>query len=52
MTDEDMLIQLSNLYEHCNTMSDEPGDVWTKDCEAINMAIRYYKKYKALTEKE
>lgn len=38
MTKNEVIDQLKSLLEHCKTMR-ESGEVWVRDCEALDIAI-------------
>lgn len=39
MTRDEVLEQLKSLLDHCKTMR-ESGEVWVRDCEALDVAIK------------
>ena len=39
MTRDEVIDQLKSLLEHCKTMR-ESGEVWVRDCEALDVAIK------------
>ena len=39
MTKNEAIDQLESLLAHCKTMR-ESGEVWVRDCEALNIAIK------------
>lgn len=38
MTRREVIEQLESLLAHCKTMH-ESGEIWERDCEALNIAI-------------
>lgn len=43
MTIEEAIAQLISIGEHCADMTEEKGDIWDMDCEALDMAIKALK---------
>ncbi len=40
MTNAEAIRQLYSLVDHCNSMHDEPGDIWEDDMKALEKAIK------------
>ena len=40
MTIHEAIEQLKSLLDHCKTMREICGDVWVRDCEALDVAIK------------
>lgn len=39
MTKNEVIDQLKSLLDHCKTMR-ESGEVWVRDCEVLDVAIK------------
>ena len=42
MTRDEVIDQLESLLGHCKTMR-ESGEIWARDCEALDVAIKELK---------
>lgn len=45
MNNQEAIKQLENLKEHCCSMESSEFDVWSRDVEALDFAIRALKKF-------